>query len=227
MIVGDSPPPSTFAVRLNQRLRMSNERTNIELFARIAWPSPRWVCISTTSLAVGLRIIKLSRVHLHVNIRIKWAKCAAAIIGVEGMNRRQILLAILAAADGQPFTPVQIQKATFLVTRNLPGLVNQGQAFNFSPYDYGPFDSSVYSEAELLRVEGLADVNQSSGRWRTYAASPQGILRGKEILAGIGETQRDYIQKVAAWVRSLDFATLVKSIYEAYPETKVNSVFQG
>ncbi|MBB3931711.1 uncharacterized protein YwgA [Kaistia hirudinis] len=143
------------------------------------------------------------------------------------MNRRELTLAILAAADGKPYTPVQVQKAAFLVTRNIPGIVTEGPAFNFAPYDYGPFDSSVYSEVESLQNQGLATVGQSYGRWRTYAANQAGIEAGAQVLAAIPEAQREYILEVARWVRSLDFATLVKSVYQAYPDMKVNSIFQG
>lgn len=143
------------------------------------------------------------------------------------MTRRDLLLALMAAADGQSFTPVQIQKAAFLVARNLPGLVDEGVQFNFTPYDYGPFDSAVYMIADELQAQGLARVHQTSGRWRTYAASEQGVEAGRRILARLQVDQAEYVGRVVAWVRSMDFATLVKSIYEAYPEMRQNSIFQG
>lgn len=143
------------------------------------------------------------------------------------MTRRDVMLAILAAADGQAFTPVQIQKAAFLVTQTLPGLVRDGAPFSFSPYDYGPFDASVYSVADELQSLGLAHVNQTSGRWRTYAASEAGVDAGRRVLGRLSPSDGEYIRRVAAWVRSMDFATLVKSIYEAYPEMRRNSIFQG
>ena len=137
------------------------------------------------------------------------------------------MLAILAAAEGGAYSPVQIQKAAFVLDRNLPQLFSDGSKFHFTPYDYGPFDRSVYSEVEKLEAEGLAVVNQSAGRWRTYAASPQGVEQGKLLLAALPAAHSDYVRRVSEWVRSLDFATLVKSIYAAYPEMKANSVFQG
>jgi len=143
------------------------------------------------------------------------------------MNRTQLMLAILAAAEGQAYTPVQIQKSVFLVSRNLPNIVTEGPSFVFAPYDYGPFDRNVYSEAEILELQGLATVNAASARWRTYAATPAGVESGRAVLDSLPAGTRDYIKNVSAWVRSLDFATLVKSVYEAYPDTKVNSIFQG
>ena len=34
-------------------------------------------------------------------------------------------------------------------------IVTDGAPFNFVPYDYGPFDRAVYSEAETLQLLGL------------------------------------------------------------------------
>jgi hypothetical protein len=142
------------------------------------------------------------------------------------MKRRDVLLAILAAGNGRSFTPAQIQKAAFLVSRNAAHLVNDGPSFEFVPYDYGPFDVTVYNEAENLERFGLAQI-VPNGRWRVYGATAEGIGHGNAKLAQMDPNAQKYIRDVANWVLSLDFATLVKSIYEAYPEMKENSVFKG
>lgn len=144
------------------------------------------------------------------------------------MTRSDMLLAIMAAADGHSYTPVQVQKAAFLITRNLPTLVNEGPPFNFVPYDYGPFDSAVYAEADRLQGQGLATVSQSPyGRWKDYRCTQEGLASGRQVLHATNANQRRYIQDVSVWVRSLSFSALVKSIYDAYPEMRANSIFQG
>ena len=117
------------------------------------------------------------------------------------MTRDDVLLAILAASNGRPYTPVQIQKAVFLVTRNLPRLVTQGNNFDFEPYDYGPFDQNVYAEAEALSRNGLAEIIRQDGvRWNKYAASDTGVGRGEQILESMTERERSYVREVAQWV---------------------------
>lgn len=144
------------------------------------------------------------------------------------MKRRDVLLAILASGDGRAFTPAQIQKAAFLVTTNAPSLVDDGPNFGFVPYDYGPFDVAVYSEAENLERQGLALIGTTNNnRWRTYAPSREGVGHGETIKSRMTSGQREYVERVANWVLSLDFATLVKSIYEAYPQMRENSIFKG
>lgn len=144
------------------------------------------------------------------------------------MHRRDLLLAVLASAEGRAFTPVQLQKSVFLICRNVPSLINSGPTFNFTPYDYGPFDPSVYTEAESLALSGQAIIAPSaSGRWSTYAASDIGVARGRALIAELQANIQDYIRRISEWVRSQSFRDLVKSIYDAYPEMKVNSVFRG
>jgi uncharacterized protein len=144
------------------------------------------------------------------------------------MNRRDLLLAVLACADGTGYTPAQIQKAMFLLSRQMPQLVQQGPNFAFQPYDFGPFDVGVYHEADALQRDGQAVIAASGyGNWRTYAASGEGIAQGKRILGALPAQQGDFVRKVAEWVRAQSFSSLVKSIYEAYPDMKVNSIFRG
>lgn len=143
------------------------------------------------------------------------------------MNRRDALLGILGAAEGRAFSPVQIQKAAFLVDRNLPGLFDAHSRFAFEPYDYGPFDRDVYVEIGALELQGLANLARTQGRFTEYSATDQGLVRANEILASMDVHQSDYVRRVVEWVRSLSFARLVKSIYEEYPEMRANSVFQG
>jgi hypothetical protein len=144
------------------------------------------------------------------------------------VNRRDLVLAILAAANGRSYTPVQIQKAVFVICDQLPHLIDDGPGFNFQPYDYGPFDSDVYSEIGALQREGAAIIAPSGiGNWNTYAATDAGVDAGDEFLYQvIDEDDRVHIERISKWVRSLSFTTLVKSIYEAYPRMRANSIFK-
>jgi hypothetical protein len=144
------------------------------------------------------------------------------------MNRRDLLLAVLACAEGRSYTPAQIQKAMFLLSRQMPQLVQHGPPFAFKPYDFGPFDVGIYQEAGLLQRDGHAVIAQSSsGNWSTYAASGEGVARGRQLLDGLSAQQRDFVRQVSDWVRAQSFSSLVKSIYDAYPDMKVNSIFRG
>lgn len=144
------------------------------------------------------------------------------------MDRRSIVLAVLGTAEGRPFSPVQLQKSLFLLQKNVPSLFDSNSTFNFSPYDYGPFDKAVYDEASALAMAGLAQVENSPHvGYRQYSVSDAGLARAREALNLLAPHDADYIKRVSEWVRSLSFAALVRSIYEAYPEMRANSVFSG
>jgi hypothetical protein len=143
------------------------------------------------------------------------------------MTRKQeLMLAALAAAKGDAYTPVQLQKLIFLLDKNLPHGQGGGQ-FDFTPYDYGPFDASVYGVAEQLAGQSLVEVcrNDRTG-FRTYEATALGVEAGERILSQFQPEVRDYILALSRWVRALSFADLITAIYTAYPDMKVNSVFQ-
>lgn len=139
------------------------------------------------------------------------------------MQRSDTVLAILASANGRPLTPVQLQKAAFLLDRN-----GVASGFHFAPYDYGPFDRGVYDEAAALARDGLVSINPAQwGRWNVYAATSEGIDAGEQLLRSLPEKHAKYIRDVVDWVRNQSFASLVKSIYQQYPEMRENSIFQG
>ena len=144
------------------------------------------------------------------------------------VTRRDLVMAVLGAAKGSKMSPTQLQKALFLISENIPGAFSEGSKFNFTPYNYGPFDAGVYSEAQTLMISGDTNITIApSGRWKEYAATQQGVAKGIEILAALPENERSYIIDVVQWVQGLTFEQLVKTIYEHYPQMRANSIFRG
>ncbi len=142
------------------------------------------------------------------------------------MDKRTLLLAALAAGEGDEHSPVQVQKLIFLIEKNVASDLG-GERFKFVPYDYGPFDSSLYGELQGLEFEGLAVSEATTRGWKKYRLTAEGQRRGNEVLSSMVPRARDYLREVSAFVRRLSFAELVSSVYKAYPEMKVNSVFKG
>lgn len=140
------------------------------------------------------------------------------------MERRELILATLASADGGSFTPVQVQKLFFLIDRNI-GELTGGPHFNFQPYSYGPFDKTVYEELERLHVGGLVDID-STGSVKSFRLTVSGQEKGLDASAHLPEKAKQYISVASKFVRSLPFSKLVSAIYRAYPEMRQNSVFQ-
>ena len=142
------------------------------------------------------------------------------------MDREDILLVVVAAGNGTPLTPVQLQKSLFLISENLKGEIPD-PFYDFEPYHYGPFGAEVYVDADSLEFQGLlVSVGSSQGTWLDRAITPAGMERAKEAEKELSDSGRAYIQAVVEWAQSLSFSTLVKSIYVHYPQYRKNSVFQ-
>lgn len=140
-------------------------------------------------------------------------------------DKQDVVLATLGSGAAEHFSPVQLQKALFLIDRNA-GPQLGGPFFHFVPYDYGPFDVGVYQAYDALKRIQLCE-DPGTGRDRRYRLSHEGRIRAREVLHSMAPELRDYFGRVATFVQSLSFAALVSSIYKQFPEMKVNSVFRA
>ncbi|OGO06291.1 MAG: hypothetical protein A2Z76_04755 [Chloroflexi bacterium RBG_13_56_8b] len=143
------------------------------------------------------------------------------------MENKEVLLLVVASADDEGLTPLQLQKSLFLVGEcSLPELPSD--FYTFVPYNYGPFNPVIYGDAESLAEEGLLEyINVPGQKWSKYAATTAGLARAGEITDSISNECSKYIKDVVDWVLSLTFSELLRAIYTKYPKFRSNSVFQG
>src|SRR5438477_13056735 len=86
------------------------------------------------------------------------------------MTPKDWTLLVIAAAGGRDVSPVQLQKALFLLGEKLS--LPEDERYKFKPYDYGPFCVTVYDDAEQLRREGLVVIEHALP-YRRYSVSPE------------------------------------------------------
>ena len=143
------------------------------------------------------------------------------------MERPEFVLAAMAPAGTDPYSPVQIQKLLFLLDMNVADATG-GPHFNFEPYDYGPFDLAVYEALQDLQTAGLVEIIPGQGlKPRSYRLTMRGWAYGKRHLATLPADIKKYAEDLVASIRSMSFAELVSAIYRLYPEMHENSVFSG
>src|SRR5262245_56710704 len=130
-------------------------------------------------------------------------------------SRKEWTLLALAAAEGRPLSPVQLQKVLFVFSREMPGVVRG--AFAFKAYNYGPFDASICTDAEELEREGLVHIARSN-RWTEYSATPAGMSYSAEIARLIDAQATVYLAQLVTWARGLSLNDLVRAIYARYPD---------
>ena len=143
------------------------------------------------------------------------------------MNREDVLLMVVAAGQGTPLTPVQLQKSLFLIGERLTESLPK-PLYEFEPYHYGPFNGDIYADADDLESQGyLVSVGSTSGTWLDRAITTEGAKRVEVVEQQLPRPIRDYIHTIVEWSQSMSFSQLVRSIYAEYPEYRQNSVFQN
>jgi|HubBroStandDraft_1064217.scaffolds.fasta_scaffold09542_8 hypothetical protein len=149
-----------------------------------------------------------------------------AAVGAPEGERTDVLLTALALSDSRSLTPVQIQKAMFLIAMEAKRLA-PSRFYTFEKYNYGPFAADIYSD--LTGFEGrnwLVIEQPANRRVRTYQLTAQGVEAAAASGAKLDPKLTAYLQAVVKWVVSLNFQDLVRAIYKKYPEYKENSVFR-
>ena len=138
---------------------------------------------------------------------------------------RWLVTALLIAGDSG-LTAVQLQKSLFVLGRRRAKEVG-APYYDFKPYDYGPFDASVYHDADYLANLGYVQVDGSQGKsLRTFHLTEQGKEEAAKLLPKLSEPAVTLLKKVVPWTQRLSFEELVRSVYEAFPEMRAKSVFR-
>jgi len=142
------------------------------------------------------------------------------------MDKKDLLLMAVSAGQETGLTPVQLQKALFLIGESkLPGLAPG--YYEFEPYNYGPFQAGIYLDADELALEGHIAERPVAGRsWSVYYITPTGQQRAQQLESVCEPELAGYIKAVVEWVKSLSFVELLRAIYAQYPHFQKNSVFQ-
>jgi hypothetical protein len=144
------------------------------------------------------------------------------------MKPQQWTLLAICAAKEKGLSPVQLQKSLFLLERRLPKDELGESFYEFTPYNYGPFDVKIYQDAEALEEFGWIAITQpAEHRWKSYQATSSGLELATKLRAKVSSRAGAYLDEVVTWVLGLSFRDLVRAIYAAYPEYRANSVFQG
>jgi len=145
------------------------------------------------------------------------------------MNRKDWTLMTIALAKGSPLSPIQLQKSLFILGEQCKKDIG-GNFYKFIPYNYGPFNPDIYSDAESLVVEELVRIEKAPDKqWAEYSITTEGKTRASELKSKASEkTTRaiKYLESVVRWVKTVTFGELIRTIYKFYPKFKKNSVFE-
>lgn len=140
------------------------------------------------------------------------------------IERRDWLLLFLGADSGNfPTDQIRIMKGMFLLDQ-LSDHPASG-LYRFEPFDYGPFDSSVYRDLDELQLAGFIEVGRrADSTRRSYALTASGWDRYSILKARCSPADFQAVGETKLHVTSLGFSALVKEIYDAFPTFAVLSV---
>lgn len=135
-------------------------------------------------------------------------------------------LMMLACAPNGVLSPVQMQKALFLMGEQDKEHVGD-DFYDFAPHNYGPFSSDICRDIDALGVEGMAArVPSHSPNWSSYGLTDAGKEEGERALESLDPESAAYLREVVDWIVRQDFPDLLRAIYAAYPRYAVKSVFR-
>jgi uncharacterized protein YwgA len=143
------------------------------------------------------------------------------------------LLPLLLASDAarsddetEPLDRLRMQKGVFLLVQR--GFGEWREAFNFVPYDWGPYSSDVASTVSRLLDEGLLEKRTlPNRRYAAYQTTPRGEAVAQKLLQDTKPQVRDFIKDTRRYVNTRSFSRLLRDVYGLYPEYAVNSRFSG
>jgi hypothetical protein len=144
------------------------------------------------------------------------AEDAEKIVGRDDL----LLLIAKGAEDGPyPFDAIRTMKSAFIVSQR--GLPEWRQLFDFRPYDYGPFDSSVYRSRDSLVSRGLLEIEPD--QYDACRLTDAGRERVAELEEQLGNGA-DWLKQIGHWASSRSFAQLLREVYAEYPDFAAKSV---
>jgi len=145
-------------------------------------------------------------------------------VAVDMLEREDWLLLFIGLPGGKFYADqVRVMKGMFLFSKEGPASVRN--LYDFTPYDYGPFDTGVYRDLDKLEAQGLIRSSFLLGtNRRIFEPSSQGAERVADLLK---QAPRDAVQvlgRIKTEVTSLGFIELLKYVYDKYPEYARRSV---
>lgn len=140
------------------------------------------------------------------------------------ISREDWLLLVVGASQQRGLSPVQINKSLFLLGKEAAEFVGSS-FYEFEPYNYGPFNSKIYSDLNSQIDHGLIVATPGGMRYNIYTLTPKGFDRYNELTSRITEPALNFLLETVQWVLSKPFPSLLRAIYAKYPEYKLNSIF--
>jgi uncharacterized protein len=143
------------------------------------------------------------------------------------LSKKDWTLLVIDAAKPDVLTPIQLQKALFLIGQRVPE-AGEHDFYKFVPHNFGPFSKDVYRDVEAQKNDGFIDEIISQGQnWPEYRVSQTGTSQAALLREAMLTPALNYVDQLVKWVQAQSFRDLLHAVYAAYPHFATKSVFNG
>ena len=146
-------------------------------------------------------------------------------VGIEDRRALPLFLASRSFAtegETEPMDRIRMQKGVFILTHT--GSDEWSSLYEFEPYDWGPYSRDLAADLRSMVTDRkISDNGLPPHRYGAYQTTKLGesLIEDIELTDG----QRDFIQDVRAFVTSMPFGKLLRSVYAAFPSYATESKF--
>jgi uncharacterized protein len=155
-----------------------------------------------------------------------WIKNDRLIDLEDYLNKRDWNLLVVDSAGGDFISPLQLQKALFLIGKNISPRIGS-DFYDFKPYNYGPFSLDIYKDIESLISDGDCKAHSKTGQsWTEFHITEQGRKKAEALYAQLPQRDLEYVRELVSWINKLTFKQLLGYIYKNYPEFATKSIFK-
>jgi uncharacterized protein YwgA len=116
-----------------------------------------------------------------------------------------------------------MQKAVFLITQGaLSGAwVN---AYPYRPYNWGPYSAELNDDLADWQRRGCMILSYAGGtRYGRYTLTRDGVARAEDAWSEVDAKTWRLLAEVRSWVTSKDFNSLLREVYQEFPEYATQS----
>ncbi|HET6910690.1 MAG TPA: hypothetical protein VFH54_15270 [Mycobacteriales bacterium] len=116
-----------------------------------------------------------------------------------------------------------MQKAVFLVTQGAPRGI-WARAYEYRPYNWGPYSAQLNEDLSNWQRRGFMVLSYAGGTpYGRYTLTRHGVTLADSTWNDIDSRTTDLLTEVRSWVTSKDFNSLLREVYEEFPDFATQS----
>jgi hypothetical protein len=142
----------------------------------------------------------------------------------QGGQRMKPKLWLLLALEGD-VDPIRIQKTMFLFAMEAGAPASD--RYRFEPYNWGPLSTQIYRDLEALSSAGLVEAVPVPGAtYSRYRRTPKGTSIARVAALDADPHAVQFLSEHGSRLLRTDFDTMLREVYDKYPEYATKSLFR-